>query len=172
MKPEERVSEKLKVIMKRTQDHVNDVAGTPMALSLVVFSPNSELINYISSAKRLDVVEAWIRLIKSWSSAGLDVPAHHFDEGFYDWLKESDFYVNYNMHGFEVERGHVVIFDHLKDQKLKRSVELLDGSKEEARQAMDYIASSVEAIAVSPYPDAAMQVAMQWAFKIYKDLKP
>lgn len=76
--PENRVSRELQNILGKLNKEIEEIAGEPMGISLVIFNtrPGARL-NYISTCDRKDVIIAWKELIDAWENKDMpDIPAH------------------------------------------------------------------------------------------------
>jgi len=72
-----KISENLQALMAKVSADVEEIAGQPMAITMIVFNaePGSRL-NYISTCDRVQAIEVYKALLKGWGEGMPDIPAH------------------------------------------------------------------------------------------------
>lgn len=75
--PDRRISQQLRQIADELDKRLEETAGEHKLFSLVVFQsePGSRM-NYISNARREDVIHAMQSLLQGWNAGMPDIPAH------------------------------------------------------------------------------------------------
>ena len=80
MTPEEKVSEKLRQLMEPLEKEINEIAGTRMGISLLIWNntPDNRM-SYIANVRREDVALALKSLLKGWEKGMPDIAAHEIN---------------------------------------------------------------------------------------------
>jgi hypothetical protein len=73
--PAVEISKQLPALLDLVEDKVTQIAGAKQAMTLIIWTEGRA--NYISNARREDVIRALKEMLEAWERNMPDIPAHH-----------------------------------------------------------------------------------------------
>ncbi|CAG0966294.1 hypothetical protein MTYP_01011 [Methylophilaceae bacterium] len=73
--PSIKVSKQLPALLDMVEEQVTHLAGSKQAITIIVWTDLRA--NYISNARREDVIRALKEMLEAWERNMPDIPAHH-----------------------------------------------------------------------------------------------